>query len=56
MSDSSDEDSIQLNTINQNEYTLKIAKKKEKFNENRVGKIQNKKSEEKNLKLGNSKV
>jgi hypothetical protein len=56
MSDYSDEDSIQLNTINQNEHSFKIAKKKEKLNENRFGKNVVKNSEEKNFKLDNKKV
>jgi hypothetical protein len=55
MSDSNDEDSIQINTINQNEYSLKLAKKKEKLNESRVG-IKPRKSEEKNFKSNNKKV
>jgi hypothetical protein len=34
MGDSSDNDSIQLNTIDQSEYSLKLAKKKQKIKEN----------------------
>ena len=38
MSDSNDEDSIQLNTTNQNELILKLAKKREKLNEGKYTK------------------